>query len=132
MALALSLALSTDLVLFVMLCFLEDCGYAKAVLRDTWTACSVALACPASPSFHFLISSGCGVPGVLSTRTVSRRINMTAMLTTMIPLLPHSSQSLLLVMGVLIGSSSAWWSCSCFLLLGVAMIVISAVMLKTT
>lgn len=80
-----------------------------------------------------LISSGCGVPGVLSTRTIENEKDrrMTAMLTTMIPC--SAKQPIIaLVMGVLIGGSSAWWVAPAFYFLGVAMIVISAVMLKKT
>ena len=120
------------LVLFVMLCFLEDCGYMSRV-AFVMDRVFRRFGLSGKSFIPLLISSGCGVPGVLSTRTIENEKDrrMTAMLTTMIPC--SAKQPIIaLVMGVLIGGSSAWWVAPAFYFLGVAMIVISAVMLKKT
>ena len=80
-----------------------------------------------------LISSGCGVPGVLATKTIENEKDrrMTAMLTTMIPC--GAKQPIIaLVMGVLIGGSDGWWVAPMFYFLGVAAIIVSGIMLKKT
>ncbi|MBF0920860.1 MAG: ferrous iron transporter B [Atopobium sp.] len=120
------------LVLFVMLCFLEDCGYMSRV-AFVMDRVFRRFGLSGKSFIPLLISSGCGVPGVLSTRTIENEKDrrMTAMLTTMIPC--SAKQPIIaLVMGVLIGGTSAWWVAPAFYFLGVAMIVISAVMLKKT
>ena len=120
------------LVLFIMLCFLEDCGYMSRV-AFVMDRVFRRFGLSGKSFIPLLISSGCGVPGVLSTRTIENEKDrrMTAMLTTMIPC--SAKQPIIaLVMGVLIGGSSAWWVAPAFYFLGVAMIVISAIMLKKT
>ncbi len=56
------------------------------VLPSSWTVFSAALACPASPSFRFWCP-GCGVPGVMASRTIENEKDrrMTVMTTTFIP-----------------------------------------------
>ena len=120
------------LVLFIMLCFLEDCGYMSRV-AFVMDRVFRRFGLSGKSFIPLLISSGCGVPGVLSTRTIENEKDrrMTAMLTTMIPC--SAKQPIIaLVMGVLIGGTSAWWVAPAFYFLGVAMIVISAIMLKKT
>lgn len=119
-------------VLFVMLSFLEDCGYMSRV-AFVMDRVFRRFGLSGKSFIPLLISSGCGVPGVLSTRTIENEKDrrMTAMLTTMIPC--SAKQPIIaLVMGVLIGGTRAWWIAPAFYFLGVAMIVISAIMLKKT
>ena len=81
-----------------------------------------------------IVSSGCGVPGVLSTKTIEneRDRRMTAMLTTMIPC-SAKLPIIALVMGVLVGDDNgAWWVAPMFYFMGIVAIIISAVMLKKT
>ena len=120
-------------VLFVLLCFLEDCGYMSRVafMMDRVFR---RFGLSGKSFIPMIVSSGCGVPGVLATKTIEneRDRRMTAMLTTMIPCsakLPIIS----LVMGVLIGADNgAWWVAPMFYFLGIVAIVVSAVMLKKT
>ena len=56
---------------------------------------------------------------------------MTAMLTTMIPC-GAKTPIIALVMGVLIGGSDAWWVAPMFYFMGIAAIIVSAIMLKKT
>lgn len=119
-------------VLFVMLSFLEDCGYMSRV-AFVMDRVFRRFGLSGKSFIPLLISSGCGVPGVLSTRTIENEKDrrMTAMLTTMIPC--SAKQPIIaLVMGVLIGGTSAWWVAPAFYFMGVAAIVISAIMLKKT
>lgn len=119
-------------VLFVLLCFLEDCGYMSRV-AFVMDRVFRRFGLSGKSFIPMLVSSGCGVPGVLSTKTIENEKDrrMTAMLTTMIPC--GAKQPIIaLVMGVLIGGSNAWWVAPMFYFLGVAAIIISGIMLKKT
>ena len=119
-------------VLFVLLCFLEDCGYMSRV-AFVMDRVFRRFGLSGKSFIPMLISSGCGVPGVLSTKTIENEKDrrMTAMLTTMIPC--GAKQPIIaLVMGVLIGGSDAWWVAPMFYFLGVAAIIVSGIMLKKT
>ena len=119
-------------VLFVLLCFLEDCGYMSRV-AFVMDRVFRRFGLSGKSFIPMLISSGCGVPGVLSTKTIENEKDrrMTAMLTTMIPC-GAKTPIIALVMGVLIGGSDAWWIAPMFYFLGIAAIIISAIMLKKT
>lgn len=120
------------LVLFALLCFLEDCGYMSRV-AFVMDRVFRRFGLSGKSFIPMLISSGCGVPGVLATKTIENEKDrrMTAMLTTMIPC--GAKQPIIaLVMGVLIGGSSNWWIAPMFYFLGIAAIIISAIMLKKT
>lgn len=119
-------------VLFVLLCFLEDCGYMSRV-AFVMDRVFRRFGLSGKSFIPMLISSGCGVPGVLATKTIENEKDrrMTAMLTTMIPC--GAKQPIIaLVMGVLIGGSEGWWVAPMFYFLGVAAIIVSGIMLKKT
>ena len=119
-------------VLFVLLCFLEDCGYMSRV-AFVMDRVFRRFGLSGKSFIPMLISSGCGVPGVLATKTIENEKDrrMTAMLTTMIPC--GAKQPIIaLVMGVLIGGSDAWWVAPMFYFLGLAAIIVSGIMLKKT
>ena len=119
-------------VLFVLLCFLEDCGYMSRV-AFVMDRVFRRFGLSGKSFIPMLISSGCGVPGVLATKTIENEKDrrMTAMLTTMIPC--GAKQPIIaLVMGVLIGGSDGWWVAPMFYFLGVAAIIVSGIMLKKT
>lgn len=119
-------------VLFVLLAFLEDCGYMSRVAFVADRAFR-RFGLSGKSFIPMMISTGCGVPGVMATKTIEneRERRMTAMLTTMMPC-GAKAPIIALVMGVLIGGSSAWWVAPFFYFLGIACIIISAVMLKKT
>ena len=119
-------------VLFVMLCFLEDCGYMSRV-AFVMDRVFRRFGLSGKSFIPMLISSGCGVPGVMATKTIENEKDrrMTAMLTTMIPC-GAKTPIIALVMGVLIGGSDAWWVAPMFYFLGLAAIIVSALMLKKT
>lgn len=119
-------------ILFVMLCFLEDCGYMSRV-AFVMDRVFRRFGLSGKSFIPMLISSGCGVPGVMATKTIENEKDrrMTAMLTTMIPC-GAKTPIIALVMGVLIGGSDAWWVAPMFYFLGLAAIIVSALMLKKT
>ena len=119
-------------LLFVMLAFLEDCGY-MARVAFIMDRVFRRFGLSGKSFIPMLVSSGCGVPGILSTKTIENEKDrrMTVMLTTMIPC--GAKQPIIaLVMGVLIGGSDAWWVAPMFYFMGVAAIIISGIMLKKT
>lgn len=119
-------------VLFVLLSFLEDCGYMSRVAFVMDRAFR-RFGLSGKSFIPILISSGCGVPGILATKTIEneRDRRMTNMVATFIPCgakLPIIS----LLMGALIGGVEAWWIAPLFYFLGVFAVVVSAIMLKKT
>lgn len=120
-------------VLFILLCFLEDCGYMSRV-AFVMDRVFRRFGLSGKSFIPMIVSSGCGVPGVLSTKTIEneRDRRMTAMLTTMIPC-SAKLPIIALVMGVLVGADNgAWWVAPMFYFLGIVAIIVSAVMLKKT
>ncbi len=119
-------------VLFVMLSFLEDCGYMSRV-AFVMDRVFRRFGLSGKSFIPMIVSSGCGVPGVLATKTIEseRDRRMTAMLTTMIPC-SAKLPIIALVMGVLAGGSKMWWVAPTFYFMGIVAIVVSAIMLKKT
>ena len=118
------------LVLFLMLAFLEACGYMSRiafVLDRIFRKFGLS-----GKSFiPMLIGVGCGVPGVMASRTIEneRDRRMTLMTTTFIPCgakVPFIG----MIAGALFGGS-AWVSTSAYFI-GMAAIIVSGIMLKKT
>ncbi len=119
-------------VLFLLLCFLEDCGYMSRVAFVMDRAFR-RFGLSGKSFIPLLISSGCGVPGIMATKTIEneRDRRMTVMLTTMIPC-GAKTPIIALLMGVLIGGTEGWWIAPFFYFLGLAAVIVSAIMLKKT
>ncbi len=118
------------LVLFLMLAFLEACGYMSRiafVLDRIFRKFGLS-----GKSFiPMLIGMGCGVPGIMASRTIEneRDRRMTIMTTTFIPCgakVPFIS----MIAGALFGGSP-WVSTSAYFI-GMAAIIVSGIMLKKT
>ena len=118
------------LVLFLMLAFLEACGYMARiafVLDRIFRKFGLS-----GKSFTpMLIGTGCGIPGVMASRTIEneRDRRMTIMTTTFIPCgakVPFIS----MVAGAIFGGA-AWVATSAYFV-GMAAIIISGIMLKKT
>ena len=118
------------LVLFLLLAFLEACGYMSRiafVLDRIFRKFGLS-----GKSFiPILIGTGCGVPGIMASRTIEneRDRRMTIMTTTFIPCgakMPFIS----MVAGAIFGGS-AWVSTSAYFL-GMLCIVVSGILLKKT
>ena len=118
------------LVLFLLLAFLEACGYMSRiafVLDRVFRKFGLS-----GKSFiPMLIGTGCGIPGVMASRTIEneRDRRMTIMTTTFIPC-GAKVPFIAMIAGAIFGGS-AWVSTSAYFI-GMAAIIISGVMLKKT
>ena len=118
------------LVLFLMLAFLEACGY-MARIAFVLDRIFRKFGLSGKSFIPMLIGVGCGVPGIMASRTIEneRDRRMTIMTTTFIPCgakVPFIG----MIAGALFGGS-AWVSTSAYFI-GMAAIVISGIMLKKT
>lgn len=118
------------LVLFLLLAFLESCGYMSriAFILDR-VFCRFGLS---GKSFvPILIGTGCGVPGVMASRTIENQNDrrMTVMTTTFIPCgakLPIIALFAAAVFG------GVWWVAPSAYFLGIAAILCTGIILKKT
>ena len=117
-------------VLFVLLSFLEDCGY-MARVAFVMDRVFRRFGLSGKSFIPMLVSTGCGVPGVLATKTIENEKDrrMTVMTTTFIPC-GAKLPVIALVMGALIGDAEATWIAPLFYFLGVFAVIVSGVMLK--
>lgn len=119
-------------VLFVLLSFLEDCGY-MARVAFVMDRVFRRFGLSGKSFIPMLVSTGCGVPGVLATKTIENEKDrrMTVMTTTFIPC-GAKLPVIALVMGALIGDAESTWIAPLFYFLGVVAVIVSGVMLKKT
>ena len=118
------------LVLFFMLAFLEACGY-MARIAFVLDRIFRRFGLSGKSFIPMLIGVGCGVPGVMASRTIEneRDRRMTIMTTTFIPC-GAKVPFIAMIAGAIFGGS-AWVSTSAYFI-GMAAIVVSGVMLKKT
>lgn len=117
-------------VLFLFLSFLEDCGYmarAAFIMHRFFKRFGLS-----GKSFiPLLISSGCGVPGIMATKTIenekSRRL--TIITTTFIPC-GAKLPVIALIGGAVMGG--AWWTAPAIYFIGIAAVAVSSIILKKT
>ena len=117
-------------VLFVLLAFLEACGYMSRIafiLDRVFRRFGLS-----GKSFvPMLIGTGCGVPGVMASRTIEneRDRRMTIMTTTFIP-----CSAKLPIIALIAGSvfRNAWWVAPSAYFIGIAAIIVSGIMLRKT
>ena len=119
-------------VLFVLLSFLEDCGY-MARVAFVMDRIFRRFGLSGKSFIPMLVSTGCGVPGVLATKTIENEKDrrMTAMTATFIPC-GAKLPVIALVMGALIGDAESTWIAPIFYFLGVIAVIASGIMLKKT
>ena len=118
------------LILFIFLAFLEACGY-MARIAFVMDRIFRKFGLSGKSFIPMLIGSGCGVPGIMASRTIEneRDRRMTIMTTTFIPCgakLPFIA----LIAGSIFGG--AWWVAPFAYLLGVCSIIVSGIILKKT
>ena len=118
------------LVLFLMLAFLEACGY-MARIAFVLDRIFRRFGLSGKSFIPMLIGTGCGIPGVMASRTIEneRDRRMTIMTTTFIPCgakVPFIS----MVAGAIFGGA-AWVATSAYFV-GMAAIIISGIILKKT
>ena len=118
------------LVLFLLLAILESCGYMSRiafVLDRIFRRFGLS-----GKSFiPILIGTGCGIPGVMASRTIEneRDRRMTVMTTTFIPC-GAKVPFIAMIAGAIFGGS-AWVATSAYFI-GIAAIIVSGIMLKKT
>ena len=117
-------------ILFLLLGFLELCGYMSRVafIMDRIFR---KFGLSGKSFIPMLIASGCGVPAVMSTKTIENEKDrrMTIMTTTMIP----CGAKMPIIGAIASGNSDAtWYVAPMFYFMGVIAIIISGIMLKKT
>ena len=118
------------LVLFLMLAFLEACGY-MARIAFVLDRVFRKFGLSGKSFIPMLIGVGCGVPGIMASRTIEneRDRRMTVMTTTFIPC-GAKVPFIAMIAGAIFGGS-AWVSTSAYFI-GMAAIIVSGIMLKKT
>ena len=120
------------LVLFIFLALLEDCGY-MARVAFVMDRVFRRFGLSGKSFIPMLVSTGCGVPGVLATKTIENEKDrrMTVMTTTFIPC-GAKLPIIALLMGALVGDAESTWIAPLFYFLGVVAVIVSGIMLKKT
>lgn len=118
------------LVLFILLAFLEACGY-MARVAFIMDRIFRKFGLSGKSFIPMLIGSGCGVPGVMASRTIEndRDRKMTIMTTTFIPC-GAKLPIIALIATALFGGS--WWVAPSAYFVGIAAIICSGIILKKT
>ena len=118
------------LVLFLLLAFLEACGY-MARIAFVLDRIFRKFGLSGKSFIPMLIGTGCGVPGIMASRTIEndRDRKMTIMTTTFIPC-GAKVPFIAMIAGAIFGGS-AWVATSAYFV-GMAAIIISGIMLKKT
>lgn len=118
------------MVLFILLAFLEACGY-MARIAFVLDRVFRKFGLSGKSFIPMLIGTGCGVPGIMASRTIEneRDRRMTIMTTTFIPCGAKLPIIALIASALFNG---AWWVAPSAYFIGIAAIVISGIMLKKT
>lgn len=118
------------LVLFFFLAFLEGCGY-MARIAFIMDRIFRKFGLSGKSFIPMLIGTGCGVPGIMASRTIEndRDRKMTIMTTTFIP-----CSAKLPIIGLIAGAlfGGAWWVAPSAYFVGMAAIITSGIILKKT
>ena len=117
-------------VLFLFLSFLEDCGY-MARVAFIMHRFFKRFGLSGKSFIALLISSGCGVPGIMAAKTIenekSRRL--TVITATFIPC-GAKLPVIALIGGAVMGG--AWWAAPSVYFIGIAAVAVSGIILKKT
>ncbi len=117
-------------ILFLLLSILEDCGYMSriAFIMDNIFR---RFGLSGKSFIPMLVSTGCAVPGVMSTRTIENENDrrMTIMTTTFMPC-GAKLPVIALIAGALFGG--AWWVAPLAYFVGIAAVIVSGIILKKT
>ena len=118
------------MVLFILLAILEGCGY-MARVAFIMDKIFRKFGLSGKSFIPILIGTGCGVPGIMASRTIEndRDRKITIMTTTFIPC-SAKIPIIALISGALFGG--AWWVAPSAYFLGIAAIVVSGIILKKT
>ena len=118
------------MVLFILLAILEGCGY-MARVAFIMDKIFRKFGLSGKSFIPILIGTGCGVPGIMASRTIEndRDRKITIMTTTFIPC-SAKIPIIALISAKLFGK--AWWVAPSAYFLGIAAIVVSGIILKKT
>ncbi len=116
-------------VLFLMLTFLEDCGY-MARVAFMMDRIFRSLGLSGKSFIPLLVSMGCGIPGVMATRTIENEKDrrMTAMLTTFMPC--GAKLPIIALIGLLLGQDQNIATLAYFT--GIGSVILSGLLLRKT
>jgi len=117
-------------ILFIFLAFLEACGY-MARIAFIMDRIFRRFGLSGKSFIPILIGTGCGVPGIMASRTIEndRDRKMTVMTTTFIPC-SAKLPIIALIAGALFGGT--WWVAPSAYFIGIAAIICSGIILKKT
>ena len=118
------------LVLFLLLAFLEACGY-MARIAFVLDRVFRKFGLSGKSFIPILVGMGCGVPGIMASRTIEnqRDRRMTIMTTTFIPC-GAKTPFIAMIAGAIFGGSP--WIATSAYFLGIASIIVSGIILKKT
>lgn len=118
------------LILFLLLAFLESCGY-MARIAFIMDRIFRKFGLSGKSFIPMLVGTGCGIPGVMASRTIEneRDRRMTIMTTTFMPC-GAKLPIIALIAGALFGG--AWWVAPSAYFVGIAAIIVSGIILKKT
>lgn len=117
------------LILFLLLSLLEDCGY-MARVAFIMDRIFRKFGLSGKSFIPLLVASGCGVPGIMASRTIENESDrrMTIMTTTFVPC-SAKLPIIALIAGALFPENS-WWLAPCAYFLGIGMVIVSGIILK--
>lgn len=117
-------------ILFLFLSILEDCGY-MARVAFIMDRIFRRFGLSGKSFIPLLISSGCGVPAIMATKTIEDDKNrrMTIMTSTFVPC-GAKLPVIALVAGAIMGG--AWWMAPSMYFIGIASVIVSCIILKKT
>jgi len=120
------------LVLFLLLGFLEACGYMSRV-AFVMDRIFRKFGLSGKSFIPLLVGTGCSVPGIMASRTIEnqRDRRMTVMTTSFIPC-GAKLPIIAMISGALFGGDAGWWVAPVCYFMGIAAVVISGIMLKKT
>lgn len=119
------------LILFFLLSVLEDCGY-MARVAFIMDRVFRKFGLSGRSFIPYMVASGCGVPGIMATRTIENENDrrMTIMTTTFIPC-GAKLPIIALITGAIFGPD-AWWVAPLAYFIGIGAVIMSGVILKKT
>ena len=117
-------------IVFFFLSLLEDCGY-MARIAFIMDRIFRKFGLSGKSFIPFLIGSGCGVPGIMATRTIEndKDRRMTIMTTTFIPC-GAKLPVIALIAGYLL--NGCWWLAPLMYFAGIIVVIVSCIILKKT
>lgn len=118
------------MILFIFLSILEDCGY-MARIAFIMDRIFRKFGLSGKSFIPMLIASGCGVPGLMASKTIENEKDrrMTIITTTFIPC-GAKLPVIALIAGAIMGG--AWWMAPVMYFMGIAAVIVSGIILKKT